>query len=57
MLETVITGTVAPAAFAVERSSPHPLGASPAAGGVNFSLFSGSTDVELLLFAAHDALD
>jgi isoamylase len=35
--------------------SPHPLGATPQPGGVNFSLFSGSaTAVELLLFARHD---
>ena len=42
--------------FAVEPGSPHPLGACPMAGGVNFSLFSGNaTGVELLLFATHDA--
>jgi hypothetical protein len=38
------------------RGSPHPFGASPGLGGVNFSLFSrNATGVELLLFAAHDA--
>ena len=43
--------------FAVAPGSPHPLGATPSAAGVNFSLFSGhATGVELLLFAAHDAL-
>ncbi len=42
--------------FAVERGSPHPLGATPSAEGVNFSLFSAhATGVQLLLFAAHDA--
>jgi isoamylase len=56
MLEGVITGTASRAALAVERGSPHPLGANPDPGGVNFSLFSASaTGVELLLFAAHDA--
>jgi isoamylase len=44
------------AAFAVERGWPHPLGASPVPGGVNFSVFSmNATGVELLLFATHDA--
>jgi isoamylase len=44
------------AAFAVERGSQHPLGASPVSGGVNFSLFTmNATGVELLLFATHDA--
>jgi len=34
------------------------VGASPRSGGINFSLFSGNaTGMELLLFAAHDALD
>ncbi len=43
-------------AFAVEKGSPHPLGATPRESGVNFSLFSGNaTGVELLLFASHDA--
>jgi isoamylase len=40
----------------IEKGSPHPVGATPGADGVNFSLFSGNaTGVELLLFAAHDA--
>ena len=40
----------------IEKGSPHPLGATPDADGVNFSIFSGNaTGVELLLFAAHDA--
>ena len=38
------------------KGSPHPIGATLQADGVNFSLFSGNaTGVELLLFAAHDA--
>ena len=42
--------------YAVEPGSSHPLGATPQPDGVNFSLFSGNaTDVELLLFATHDA--
>jgi glycogen operon protein len=53
---SVMTGTSAPATFAVERGSPHPLGANPGPDGVNFSLFSeNATGVELLLFATHDA--
>jgi isoamylase len=44
--------------FPVEAGFPHPLGATPSPSGVNFSLFSSSaTGVELLLFAAHDALE
>jgi glycogen operon protein len=42
-------------AFAVETGSPHPLGATVTADGVNFSLFSEhATGVELLLFDSHD---
>jgi glycogen operon protein len=42
--------------YAVEQGSSHPLGATPQPDGVNFSLFSGNaTDIELLLFATHDA--
>jgi isoamylase len=38
------------------KGSPHPIGATLQADGVNFSLFSGNaTGVELLLFVAHDA--
>ncbi|HEY7305662.1 MAG TPA: glycogen debranching protein GlgX [Bryobacteraceae bacterium] len=52
----MLTNAASSAAFAVERGSPHPLGASPGQGGVNFSLFSiHATGVELLLFAAPDA--
>ncbi len=44
--------------FPVEAGSPHPLGAAPSPGGVNFSLFSSSaTGVDLLLFSAHDSLE
>jgi glycogen operon protein len=51
-----MTGTASGATFVVERGSPHPLGATPGPGGVNFSLFSGNAQgVELLLFAVHDA--
>src|SRR5215212_11991448 len=43
------------ARFAVERGSPHPLGAVPGAEGVNFSVFSEhATAVTLLLFNEHD---
>src|SRR5215831_14958423 len=55
-IETVMTPTAPRAAFAVESGSPHPLGASPGPGGVNFCLFSANaTGVEVLLFARHDA--
>src|SRR5215475_4782329 len=55
-LESVVTETASHVALAAERGSPHPLGASPGQGGVNFSLFSANaTGVELLLFASHDA--
>jgi glycogen operon protein len=48
--------TPATNAFAVDRGSPHPLGATSGDGGVNFSLFSiHATGVQLLLFASHDA--
>jgi len=41
----------------VEPGCRHPLGATPSADGVNFSLASsGATGVELLLFAAPDSL-
>ena len=44
--------------FPTEKGSPHPLGATPEAGGVNFSLFSGgATGVELLLFESHDSTE
>ncbi len=42
-------------AFAVEKGNPHPLGATPDANGVNFSIFTQrGTAVKLLLFDAHD---
>jgi glycogen operon protein len=42
--------------FAVEKGWPHPLGATAAPEGINFSLFSeNATGVELLLFASYDA--
>ena len=42
--------------FTVERGQPHPLGATPDAQGVNFSLFSErASAVELLLFDQHDS--
>jgi isoamylase len=49
------TATVATTAFQAQKGSPHPLGATPQADGVNFSLFSQyATGVQLLLFARHD---
>ena len=45
-------------AFSVEKGSPHPLGATADADGVNFSLFSGNaTGIELYLFQNHDDLE
>jgi glycogen operon protein len=44
--------------FAIERGSPHPLGACPVVGGINFSLYSANaTGVELLLFKEHTSLE
>ena len=40
---------------AIQRGSSHPLGATPAAGGVNFSVYSeDATSLELLLFERVD---
>ncbi|MGF1482238.1 MAG: glycogen debranching protein GlgX [Cyanophyceae cyanobacterium] len=51
-----MTYTVSQAQYAVARGKAHPLGATPDAQGVNFSLFSEhATGVELLLFDEHDA--
>jgi isoamylase len=42
--------------YAIEPGSSHPLGATPQPDGINFSIFSGNaTDIELLLFASHEA--
>lgn len=42
-------------ALGIQKGSPHPVGATPDAQGVNFSLFSSNaTAVELLLFKRHD---
>src|SRR6516164_4397726 len=55
-VESLTTDTASRVVLGVEKGSPHPLGASPGLGGVNFSLFSANaTGVELLLFATHDA--
>ena len=44
--------------FEVEAGRSHPLGATPDADGVNFSIFSDlATGVELLLFNAHDDVE
>jgi glycogen operon protein len=41
--------------YVVERGSPHPLGATCDADGVNFSIFSEhATSIELLIFDEHD---
>src|SRR5271166_353344 len=54
--QTQPSAQTASSAFAVERGSPHPLGATPGPEGVNFSLASGNaTGAELLLFATPDA--
>jgi glycogen operon protein len=42
--------------FAVQTGRPHPLGATPDAGGTNFAVFSErATAVTLLLFDRHDS--
>lgn len=44
--------------YRVSTGKPHPLGAVPDAGGVNFSVFSWSaSSVELLLFMGHNDLE
>ncbi len=51
-----MASTVISPSYTVEKGQPHPLGATPQSGGVNFSLFSmNATGVELLLFATNDA--
>jgi isoamylase len=51
-----MAATAALPSLAVEKGSPHPLGATPGPEGVNFSIFSANaTGVDLLLFATHDA--
>src|SRR3569833_2276582 len=53
-LKTTQTGTSA--TYEVAQGDPHPLGALPDAGGVNFSLFAErATAVQLLLFDDHDS--
>ncbi|HEY4025447.1 MAG TPA: glycogen debranching protein GlgX [Candidatus Dormibacteraeota bacterium] len=47
--------TATPLGYLVEAGRPHPLGATPDAEGVNFSLFAGAaTEVTLLLFSGAD---
>jgi isoamylase len=42
--------------FRIEAGRPHPLGAVPDAGGVNFSIYAGEANaVTLLLFDVHDS--
>jgi glycogen operon protein len=49
-----MTATVSGFPYPTEPGNYHPLGATPDAGGVNFSLYSdGASGVELLLFASH----
>ena len=44
--------------YQLEPGKPRPLGATPDANGVNFSLFSAhATSVELLLFAEQTSLE
>src|SRR6516162_4475809 len=58
MVSWLSDGHVSRIPFPVEAGSPHPLGATPSALGVNFSIASSNaTGVELLLFSAHDSLE
>ena len=58
MVSPLSDGLVSQIPFPVEAGSPHPLGATPSALGVNFSIASSSAKgVELLLFSAHDSLE
>jgi glycogen operon protein len=53
LLDTVRTDRHDASTFVCAPGRPHPLGATPDEGGVNFSLYSQhATGVELLLFAA-----
>jgi isoamylase len=56
MASPVSAKRLAAVPFPVEAGLPHPLGATPSATGVNFSLASSSaTGVELLLFSTHES--
>ena len=56
--ETVDPVASADSPCTVEAGSPHPLGATVDANGVNFSVFSEHADaIELLLFHAHDSVE
>ena len=57
MVSSLSNKPISHVSFPVEAGSPHPLGATPLPSGVNFSLFSSGTGVELLLFSAHDSLE
>src|SRR5271169_6432578 len=58
MVSSLSDGLVSQIPFPVEAGSPHPLGATPSALGVNFSIASSNAaGVELLLFSAHDSLE
>jgi len=58
MASALLGEPVPHAPFPVEAGTAHPLGATPSAAGVNFSLFSSNaTGVDLLLFSAHDSLE
>ena len=44
--------------YRIRPGRPHPLGATPDAGGTNFALFTqDATAVQLLLFEAHDSVE
>ena len=57
MTATIATTEQAPARrFTTRPGRPHPLGATPDAGGANFAIFSQhATSVELLIFERHDS--
>src|SRR5690242_16594809 len=58
MASPISVKSVTPVPFPVEAGTPHPLGATPSPGGVNFSIFSSNaTGVELLLFSTHNSLE
>jgi isoamylase len=55
IIDTGGVATLQKTRYELERGQPHPLGATPDADGINFSLFADrATSVTLLLFSADD---
>jgi isoamylase len=55
LMERTLASEVAASLLTIEMGNSHPLGATPDANGVNFSVFADrATSVELLLFNGHE---